>query len=166
MSSQYLVQLIDSIVVKLLDPDYRSIQHEITSMIEKNNAALGLAAEGFLFRGSYYTNLDPKLQSKGQRTTLHIRLVPEFMGTIKRRADFDYDRQQIRQVLVLLVQGAKSEQDVRDTLPECLADLLPFPPLARTRPEAFTIVGDERAMRQYLKVRDKIMYYSALRLIV
>jgi len=82
-------------------------------------------------------------------------------------AKVDLEKQLIKQSLSHLLIPCRSEQDIRDALPDCLSALMPrsIQALPRTNEEAWTIRNDERALRQYRKALPRIEFYSAARLI-
>jgi hypothetical protein len=55
---------------------------------------------------------------------------------------------------------------MRDALPNALKEFIPGAQrLERTRPEAFTLQDNPRAYSQYMKLREKIEFYIATRLL-
>ena len=67
-----------------------------------------------------------------------------------------------------LVQGCTTRQDIRDVLPECLVAQdkdMGLQTFERTRPPAYTLDNDKRAMKQYEKILPIIEYYSGTHLL-
>jgi len=76
------------------------------------------------------------------------------------------DKERIRQALTLVLRDCRSFQDMRDALPNALKDFIPGSNrLERTRPEAYTLEDNPRAHAQYMKLREKIEFYIAARLL-
>ncbi|RRY03842.1 hypothetical protein [Brucella anthropi] len=164
-NSRRLFDNVKSIVGLLFEKEEQQLVRRELEMVSKN-AALGGSPDGFRHLGMIYSHLSGRARTMGQYKSLHPSLVPE-MGTIStERKVLDADRAKTTQALSLVLKDAKSFQDMRDALPNCLKDIVPeLRDYERTRPEAFTLADNPRSYNQYNKLKDKIDYYAAARLL-
>lgn len=122
--------------------------------------------DGFSFAGDVYRPSDAPTRGKLVYTPLHISLDPRIREYMSDQAQVSQDKRLMEQTFLMLLSPCKTYQDVRDALPDCLQDALSqISSYMRERPEAYTIQGNERAMRQYEKILPRIEFYSAVRLI-
>ena len=136
-----------------------------TLKIIKENRQLGGSSDGFIYAGIYYSDLPDNMKSKGKRGSLDPSLIPQMEDYLKDDFQTNFDKVRIEQALSLILNDARSWQDVRDALPNGLAEMLDeTKSLQRTRPEAYTLEGNERAQRQYAKLQPLIQIYLASRL--
>lgn len=158
--------LIDSLIVKLFEAEHRRLRKNEQGLVALHKEASGSDDDGFIFRGQFYTDLDQKIMSKGRKSSPHPSLVPKVLAHIQDRKDIAFDKQMIKQALVLTLAHCRSRQDVRDALPNVLGELVPeCKDLPRTRPEGFGIENHSRKSSQYEKLREKIEFYAAARLL-
>ena len=158
-------RLIELIRDSLLSAERRRLAGWIDKICLANREALGKAYAGFLYRGEYYQQQHIP-QGRYERPNLAYSLSNQMDAYLVDARIIAMDEQLIGQCLVALLQPCEEWQDVRDTLPECLSDTFPgTKTLHRTRAEAWTIAGNVRAERQYLKILPKIQLYSATKLI-
>lgn len=130
------------------------------------NVEAGGSPDGFRYMGKIYSELSGYLLQRGVFSLLHPSLIPEMDQIQKDRQTLANDRDRVRQALTMVLQNCHGWQDIRDALPNSLASLIPeCQGLERTRPEAFTIAENERSYNQYMKLREKIDFYVAARLL-
>jgi hypothetical protein len=159
--------------LKIVDRLTTSIfSHEIARLtrreieLVRENARMGGAADGFFYRGILYSDLDPAVRAQGEKGNLNANLHLAMDDHLRDKGVVEFDRHRVRQALTLILQDTRSDQDVRDALPNALKDALPeLQGLSRTRPEAYTVQGNPRAERQYQKLREKLEFYNAAKLI-
>lgn len=164
--------IITHIIATIFAPEDRRLAGWIDRMCKANKEAyrpeLGPIAgqlQGFIFNGVFYRPSDVTGPISG-RKALHMSLWGEMETLEKDKKFVDTDKQFVQQTLYSLLDPCQTEQDIRDALPECLINTLPTTSrLPRTREPAFTIEGNDRAMRQYLKILPKIEVYAAARMI-
>ena len=122
--------------------------------------------DGFFYQGQFYTDLDRSLAAKGTKTSLHPSLVPSMERHIKDKKEVEFDRLRVKQALALLLKDVRTAQDLRDALPNQLAEMIDqIKGMERSRPEGFTLMSDPRKIKQYQKLREKIEFYTAARLL-
>lgn len=129
------------------------------------NAQLGGSTDGFRHMGLIYTQLTQG-RSRGTYKILEASLVPEMDAVLADRKTISDDKDRIRQALTLVLRDCRSFQDIRDALPNGTKEFIPeCRQLERTRPEAFTLADNQRSYTQYMKLREKIEFYVATRLL-
>jgi hypothetical protein len=97
---------------------------------------------------------------------LHASLFGEMDTLLAGQATIQMDQSFISQTLFKLLYPCESNQDMRDALPECLVSLIDeLHPLPRQREPAYTIAGDQRALRQYEKMLPQIELYVAMKML-
>ena len=135
------------------------------SLIEKFTQSGG-TPDGFRHMGVIYSLLEGGDRARGTYTCLPVEMIPEMDQVLSERATMQADKERIRQALTLVLRDCKSFQDMRDALPNALKDFIPGSNrLERTRPEAYTLLDNSRAHAQYMKLREKIEFYIAARLL-
>lgn len=158
-------KVIDHIIQLLFAAEDRRLTAAIDQMCRDNNEAYAPERfDGFHYQGRFYR--PDGLRGNLKRKVLHLSLHPKMDLHLKDEAAVRLDEQMIRQTLFQLLDPCRSEQDMRDALPNCLSDTLgEIGRLPRQSAEAFTILDNPRAMKQYNKVRPKLELYSAARLL-
>jgi len=122
--------------------------------------------DGFRHVGVIYSILQTGDKSRGSYGTLPVSLIPEMDQILLEKATMAADKERIRQALTMVLRGCKTAQDIRDALPNALKDFnQDIQRLERTRPEAYTLENNPRAYSQYIKLREKIEFYIAARLL-
>jgi hypothetical protein len=158
--------IIDHTSKVLFEAERRRLQKWIDRLCRANQECYSNPKlEGFLYEGIYYR---PSWLGRGiwPHGALHFTLADEMRAFLIDKKIVDDDERFIRQTLFALLHPCKTDQDIRDTLPECLipviSGLASYP---RTRQPACTIEGNARALRQYEKILPKIELYTAARMI-
>lgn len=160
--------IIDAICRSLFEAENRRIQNWIDKLTRANQTIRNnRTLEGFLHEGVYYR---PSWLGRGiwPHGPLHDDLVEEARIFVADRENVLRDQQFIRQILFTLLYPCNTDQDARDTLPECLMPIIGpmgFNIYSRTREPAWSIQGNARAIRQYEKILPKIEEYAAARMI-
>jgi hypothetical protein len=149
----------------LIGPEDRRHVQWIDRLCRHNEKATG-RTDGFLYEGGHYRPSTLTGPQPVNCIPLHIDLVPEMDQYLADKKTIDLDRHLIKQSLFSLLFPCNDLQGQRDALPECLFRLVPeFAGLSRQAPEAWSIEGNARALRQYLAVQPKIEIYVSARLI-
>lgn len=135
------------------------------SMIQKHVESGG-STDGFRHMGILYSPLEGTARSMGNYQCLHVSLIPEMDKIRAEKATIEADKERVRQALTLVLRQCKTYQDMRDALPNAMRDFLPgIQKLDRTRPEAWTLIDTPVVYKQYQKLREKIDFYTAARLL-
>lgn len=159
--------LINWIVRHLFQKDEGHLTKREMALIT-DNVELGGSPDGFRYMGEIHTQLTGAAKTIGNYGRIHPSLVPVLDDLKADREAMQNESDRIRQALALVLKDCKTNQDIRDALPNCITDLVPeCQGLERTRPEAFTLANADnpRAYNQYMKLREKIEFYAASQLI-
>ena len=163
--SLVLFNRVDALLKALSDREVASFEKRKRAFVNRN-MALGGSSDGFRYMGLVYTDLEPQMRKMGKYDRLHPSLAPELEAILAEEKTFKFDMERIKQAFALVLRDCRSFQDMRDALPNCMKDLIPeIARLERTRPEAFTLAENERSYKQYMKLREKIEFYVASRLL-
>lgn len=164
-----VIPFVKGLADKLFEPELRRLKNQITEMNARNKHLSNLSVDGFLFAGQFYmpSNVSTIISGPGQaKSTLHFSLNGEMEAWLRDRKIIQDDQDLIRQVLFIMLKPCQSNQAIRDVLPECLVSLIPgLGSYSRMDPEAYTILEDPRAMRQYERLLPRMMLYCATRLL-
>jgi len=165
MTDDYLFKTITTILDALFEREKANFHNRTKALIPKHQAKGG-SKDGFKFMGVIYTDLMGSARPRGTYDPLHTSLVPEIESLLSAYETAQNDQGWIKQALVLVLTGTRSAQDRRDALPNCLQGIVPdLVGLQRTREEAYTLANDPRGLSQYMRLRDKIEFYAAARLL-
>ena len=136
-------------------------------MVQRNREMSDKPVDGFFFNTRLYHNAGPGIPVHGSSIgLLHPDLHKDMNDLSKDEAITERETTEIRMALAVLLAPCRSAQDVRDTLPNGLGTVLPgAKDLPRTRPVAFTIEGNSRAQKQWGRVKEKIDFYLAAKLL-
>lgn len=159
--------MINMIVSTIFVPEYRRLGTWVDRLCRQNREAhQDPELVAFIYNGDIYKPVATDMANHLiKRRGLHSSLGEDMEMYLRDLSLLTQDKSFIAQSLFKLLDPCENDQDVRDTLPNCLADTLPqLQGISRHREPAWTIVEDERAMRQYNKVLPKIEMYSAARL--
>jgi hypothetical protein len=141
------------------------LQKRQRSMIDLY-AQKGGKPDGFRHMGIIYSLLQAGDKARGTYGCLPVEMIPEMDQILAEQATLALDKDRIRQALTLVLRSCHTFQDMRDALPNALKEFIPGAQrLERTRPEAFTLQDNPRAYSQYMKLREKIEFYIATRLL-
>lgn len=163
-SSMY--KLIRFLQQELFVAEKRRLDKTVADIIRANNREKGVSAAGFLHMGEYYTASGFQQVGNAQKYPLEQSLVDRMDAHLKDAETVAIDEQQIGQIIFKLLDPCETLQAVRDTLPECLATIIPaLNPLTRMNEPGDSLRHDTRASKQFEKLLPKIEMYAACRLI-
>jgi hypothetical protein len=158
-------KVIDDITDTLFAPDKRRIAGWIDRMIGKNEECLGKAnIHCFIYNGEFYrqSNVRGHIQF---RPALDYSLWDEMDQLLADKKQIEKDRAFVRQALVALLEPCGTIQEVRDALPDCVAETMPqLQGIERRASPMWSIVGNVRAQRQIDKIMPKLELYSIARM--
>lgn len=156
---------INVIFEEMFAPQERRLQLRIDDLHRQNQEITRTRLDGFMYMGRFYKPIDVP-NGPGTRQTLHLDLWDDMNAHLKDRQNVEHDKQLIRACLFWLLEPCRDLQEIRDTLPDCVAQLC-YPEiqaLERMRNPGFTLVND-RQRRGYEKQLPKMEAYSAARYI-
>jgi hypothetical protein len=152
------------IVTTLFEPDKRRLAAWVDRLIERNDEIIGFANHAFIYNGQQFRQSNVKGVIK-VFPSLDYSLWDEADQFIADSKAIDQDKSFVRQALVRLMAPCLNAQDIRNALPECLADCIPaLREYDRTAPEFYTIANNPRAQRQIAKIMPKLELYSVTRM--
>lgn len=164
-------QWIDAIMEKLFAAEARRIDKMITELNRQNSEIKKKPLFGFMHLGQRYVPYHCKATAAALRRqpmpSLAFELLPEASRFINDVTKLEQDKDQIKQVLFKLLYQANNLQEVRNSIPDCVAALVPeISKLERTIVDpTWLIRNDERALKQYHKMLPKIEMYAMSRMI-
>lgn len=149
-------EIINSILTFLFQGETRRHQQCIDHIVSRNSVRSTFMHGGLTYRPSW-------IAAGSQRVSLDENLWPDMDRFLLDKNAVDWDCKAFWQVLFSMVNPCLSLQEVRDTLPDFIVELVPsLKALSRTDTEAFTIDDDPRVLRQYHKYRPKMELYAQL----
>lgn len=158
---------INELIRRLFEPDTKRLQKWIDKMDAENRAAhgdntlLGFAYLGRYYRPSHVQGADPT----GPKL-IHGSLAGQVEAFNRDEQMVESHKAFIRQGLVVLLEPCRSNQDMRDALPEGLVQLAPeLKTLTRQRAEGWTLEDNPRGKRQFEKLRLNLDAYAMARMI-
>ena len=158
--------LIKHLLSELFVAEKRRLDKAVADLIRKNNEVCGVQAAGFLHYGEYYTAEGFQTMAANGKVTLHDSLTDQIDWHIKDAKIVADDERLIGQIVFKLINPCETLQDMRDSLPDCLATIIPaLAQLPRHNEQGWSLRQDARASRQFEKLLPKIEMYSAARLL-
>lgn len=166
INSTQINEIIKALTSALFMAETKRLKKRELELVAENRSLSSEHYDGFFYQGQFYTDLDRSIASKGNKTSLHPSLVPSMERHAKDKKEVEFDRLRVKQALALLLKDVRTAQDLRDALPNQLAEMIDqIKGMERSRPEGFTLMTDPRKIKQYQKLREKIEFYTAARLL-
>jgi len=160
-------QLIKKFLEDLFVGERRRLNKSITDLINQNNEIKSEQAAGFIFMGEFYTAPGFVVLGKGiKRPTLDDSLTTKMEWHIKSSQRVADEERMIGQMIFKLLMPCETLQQMRDTLPDFLAEMIPaLKQLDRHDEIGCSLKDDVRASRQLEKLLPRMEFYAAARLI-
>lgn len=156
--------IVNTIMSRLFTNDRKRVEKLKEELNTKNCLVRGESAPGFIHMGKSY--IVGKMTPRQPLPVLSLHLLKEGEEFLKIANTLKHDEERVRQLLVQLLCGFRTTQDVRDLLPETLVVMFPdLKKLPRNREPAWTIIDKPHAMREYQKLLPKIEMYSVSNLL-
>lgn len=166
INSTQINEIIKALTSALFMAETNRLKKRELELVAENRSLSSEHYDGFFYQGQFYTDLDRYIAAKGTKASLHPSLVPSMERHIKDKKEVEFDRLRVKQALALLLKDVRTAQDLRDALPNQLAEMIDqIKGMERSRPEGFTLMTDSRKIKQYQKLREKIEFYTAARLL-
>jgi len=144
----------------------RRLNKVVSDLIINNNEIAGTQAAGFLYEGEYYTAIGFAISQGVSKIQLAEALYGKMIWHLKDSQEVADDERMICQMIFKLLDPCETLQDMRDSLPDCLAEMVPaLKPIPRHNEVGYSIHQDTRSWRQFNKLLPKIEMYSAARLL-
>ena len=161
-----IFKVIQHLTKSLFAAEHRRLDKAVAQLIKLNNEATSQNMAGFLYYGEYYTAEGHQTSRGAPKVTLHDSLDEKMKWHLKDSQQIAEDQAMISQIIFKLCSPCESLQEMRDTLPDCLAQMIPaLASLPRHNEVGYSLRGDTRASRQFQDLLPKIEMYSAARLL-
>lgn len=161
-----MFKVIQHLNKNLFVAERRRLDKNIAKLIGLNNECAGQPLAGFLYLGEYYTAQGFQTSKGVPKKRIDSSLEEKMEWHLKDAKIINEDEQMISQVIFKLLDPCESLQDMRNTLPDCLATMIPaLEGMSREDEVGCSIRNDERAKRQFEDLLPKIEMYSAARLL-
>jgi hypothetical protein len=162
---------VQHIIDMLFQADDRRIAAAVQHLNMQNSEIKKQNFHGFIHNGIRF--IDPRFEqikvslAKRPLPTLALQLANDLRIFDADRNQVEEDKTRIRQALVPLMVNSIDKQDMRDSLPDCVANLVPeFAKMHRQRENITThIRSDKFAMKAYEKALPLMEQYSVAALI-
>lgn len=160
-----LLELVDPVIDSLLQVEDEDLKQKIQELIDENSL-LGGHYKGFYYSGDVFSPYAKKLL-RGSR-------IKEIDPTLEERAEYcrarrnrlAEDRKKLQQLLTIIFSKCKTKQDVRDVLPEVIANKVDaFKGMPRQNNEGFILADNPMLMNQYCAAVDQALEYLVEKLI-
>lgn len=160
-------KLIQLLLSELFVGEKRRLAKSVTDLINANNELKGEQAAGFLYMGEYYTAEGFRVMGAGtKKLTLHDSLTQKADWHIRSAQKVADEERLIGQIIFKLLMPCQTLQEMRDTLPDFLAEIIPaLKKLPRHNDVGFSLRDDTRGSRQFEKLLPRMEFYAAARLI-
>lgn len=158
-----LHKLIDVIAIELFKPEARRLQNRVDELDKQNGEIRHAREYGFQWKGhTFRANGNP--YKGGRYPALDFSLRKEGDDLLRDMQAVEDDKQLVKQTMALLLKDCTDIQQMRDALPDAIVELCrDMSALPRTMKDGWTLT-EERHLRQYAKMLDKIDFYAATRM--
>ena len=173
MNNSY--QWIDAIIAALFTAEKRRLDRSILEITRRNNEIKGGNHPGFMHRGVKHIAAQNYPQYVANRSvhkmlpSVAFELMSEVSTFTIDKDKVDGDEAQIRQLLFKLLVNCNDLQDIRNSLPDCIVNILKEPKLRALKrtlvDPCYHIRSDYRAMKMYEKLLPKIEMYSVAQML-
>lgn len=164
MSNTYVSKLVDDVMTAA----YAHWRKDTFNFLETIPELHG--KEYFKYKGSSYskstgTKVIAAAGLSSMLPNLPYKHVFRFQEQLNKRKVLDGDAKALSAIFTNVVEGCKTEEDLRNALPDIVVPeelKLKYP---RTKEAAFTIISNDLQYRQYMKYMDKLYLYASYRLL-
>ncbi len=159
---------IDLVIEKLFENDRDRLMTQISELTGSNNSEKNCNYIGFRHMGKTFISVNHNYRVRGKQAvipSLSFKLSAIGTKIVEQSNNLERDEKEIRQILFKLLEHCKSSQDIRDSLPEPVAQL--FPPLVylpRVHPVAHYMDKDKLTRNEFDRLLPKIEAYAISKL--
>lgn len=158
-------EVIEQIISSIGKADAEMIESKIDDLI-KQNAEITQNRDGFLYGGTFFSNLPPKETRNIVKYRLDESLFDQGDELVKMCREFSNDTTRLKQGLNVLLRDCTNHQDIRDALPNAVRSVVPeLASLERTRPVAYTLQDKPLMLDQWPQTEDLLIYYLSSRML-
>jgi hypothetical protein len=159
---------IDFIIEKLFENDRSKVIDQVIELTQNNNIKKSCSYIGFRHMGKTFLSRGHNIQLKGKQSiipSLAFELAPVGTKIVQQTNNLDRDEKEIRQILFKILDNCISTQDIRDSLPEPVVQLIPE--LAKTTRRAnvaYWMSKDKLTLNEFNRLLPKIEAYAISKL--
>ncbi len=166
MNSSVKNQWLESIMTALFKHELQSIDNMIEHLNNLNCIEKKTVAHGFMYQGIRYVAPSANGVYKKHLPNLAFTLSNECAKFIARKNKLDVDMIHIRQLFIYMLAQCANSQEIRDTLPDCVAQLTPAKSLPRVMQDnTYLFKHDRFGLEEYERLLPKIQMYSVSNLL-
>jgi len=156
---------VESLLSLLTQYEKKRIRENVDKLIDANQALTGNNL-GFYYAGErFYDSRAPYLAGNSF-PDIHPSLERQAEILFEDKQKLEQDSHKIKQSLTVVFRKCRSQQDVRDVLPDTVVNALSlFRGMKRTRPEGFILEDGSYLKKQYERAMQIAEYYIINRLI-
>lgn len=159
------LKLLAQISARLFNHERNRLLKELNNILVANRE-FNPSMNGFYWKGVLISDMPESIKHKGNNGNLHPSLYERMEAYTRDSSKIRFDADRIKQILALVIRNCTDTQDLRDALPDCFVEIIPdIAGYQRTRPEAYTIIDNEKYYQSYNNLKTKIEFYVATRLL-
>ena len=156
--------LTQALMKRMFEGEQKRLDKLKTAFAKRNREMMPEATDGFIYRMTFFSAKPDDPNVKHSHYTADPNLVNELNCFFLEVTKLEQDMNKVRQGLSLVLRECNTPQDIRDALPNSMADILDQTKrLPRTRPEAYTLEGKPIQQQQYKPMRDLMDLYMMTR---
>ena len=148
------MDFLNPVVDALMCSQKDTLDATLQSLLDRN-AANGFSEYCYMHGGKFFSLYSMKALKGFEIGPIHPSLTDEAESLFLAREQLERDTKQIRQGLSTIANKCRSKQDIRDVLPEILAQIVPdFQSMPRLREEGFLLQDNPLLQAQYERTMD------------
>jgi hypothetical protein len=156
--------LSQALLTKVFAGEQKRLDKLKTSFAKRNREVMPEASDGFVHRMIFFSTKPDDPNVKTSAYPAHVTLVLELNQFFVELNRLEQDMLRVKQGLAIVLRDCTTAQDVRDALPNSMAELLDQTKrLPRTRPEAYTLQNKPIQQQQYTTMRNLMEVYVMTR---
>lgn len=157
--------LIEIALAEIFQPEREQMQRTLEGLVRENQSRGG-TMNAFRYEGLLYSVIPLKHVIHDRPRDLDPTLEKSFLRYQKRMDRFERDFKKIRQAISMVVSKCRSQQQLRDALPDSITHLVPgLKDLPRHDIEGCVLKDKPHLHRQFTEAMDIALDYIANRLI-
>lgn len=158
-------ELVDPVLVEIFYTEREFLDRELINIVTENQS-LGGTMNAFRFEGELYSLVNMRSIRGIDISYLHPSLEKAMKRYVKRTDQLQIDMKRLRHALSMVISKCRHHQDVRDVLPDVIANKIPaFQSLDRIREEGFVLRDKPELLAQFNEAMDIALTYQANRLL-
>lgn len=156
----HVQDLVTALIQQALAQEKVACEEQLKKLVEDNNN-LGGDAAGFLYNGDILSPYQASVWRGRSILPVDQQLEDRAEAYVTRKSKLDKDQQRIEAGFSVVTSKCRTTQDIRDTLPDTLAALVPaIGELPRTREEDFLFQNNALLKKQFRDITDLLFDYQ------